>query len=195
MALSIAAGAVAGAIAGFAWGGVGGRVAMRVLFLTSDEAVRGLTSDDGFEIGRISPDSIFLLLAMTVVGGVLGAAYGLVRMLFRAPSWMVSGGIATALGAGAGGGLIVRPDGVDFQLLEPLWLAVALFVFLPAVWGLSVGLATERLLHIKLTSASRLPDTDVRPLGLLGDILGWSSLAVITLIGLRDLLHDLARLS
>jgi len=46
--------ALAGGIAGFVWGGVGGRVAMRIVFLTSDDTVRGVISDDGFEIGRIS---------------------------------------------------------------------------------------------------------------------------------------------
>ncbi len=54
------AGAVAGMAAGLVWGGIGGRIAMRILFLTSDDRVRGLTSDDGFEIGTFSAATVFL---------------------------------------------------------------------------------------------------------------------------------------
>ena len=38
--------------------GIGGRIAMRVVFLTSNERVRGVTSDDGFEIGTFSAATI-----------------------------------------------------------------------------------------------------------------------------------------
>ena len=40
-----------GAISGAVIGGLGGRLVMRILLLTSDDTVRGVTSDDGFEIG------------------------------------------------------------------------------------------------------------------------------------------------
>lgn len=168
---------------------------MRVLFLTSSDLVKGVMSDDGFEIGRISTDSIFLLIAMTFLGGILGAGYGLARMLFRAPSWLVAVGTAVALGAGAGGGVIVKADGIDFRFLDPLWLAVALFVFLPAAWGMTVALATERLLHHKTIAKDPLPGVDARPLGLIGDIIGWTGITAITVIGLRDLVQDLERLT
>ena len=35
---------------------------MRIVLLTSDDRVRGLTSDDGFEIDVISVATIFLLI-------------------------------------------------------------------------------------------------------------------------------------
>jgi hypothetical protein len=38
-----------------------------------------------------------------------------------------------------GGSLVIHPDGVDFTLLEPLWLAIVLFVLLPAAYGLAVA--------------------------------------------------------
>jgi hypothetical protein len=41
-----------GALVGGIVGGLGGRLAMRILFLTSGDPVKGLISDDGFEIGR-----------------------------------------------------------------------------------------------------------------------------------------------
>jgi len=44
-------GAASGAIAGALVGGIGGRLAMLLLRLTSPDAVTGMISDDGFEIG------------------------------------------------------------------------------------------------------------------------------------------------
>ena len=50
-------GTAAGALAGAVVGGLGGRLVMLVLRLTSDPIVLGTTSDDGFEIGRFSVPS------------------------------------------------------------------------------------------------------------------------------------------
>jgi hypothetical protein len=41
---------------------------------------------------------------------------------------------------------IVHADGVDFVLLGPLWLAVALFVLVPAVYAALLAVLAERLL-------------------------------------------------
>lgn len=194
VAVSDAAAVLCGAAAGFVWGGIGGRIAMRVLFLTSDDAVRGMTSDDGFKIGQISAASVFLLIAMTVLGGILGAGYGLLRMALRSPIWVTATGVAIALGAGVGGGLIVSPDGVDFRVLEPLWLAVALFVFLPAVWGATVAVTTERLLHHPSIASYDVGGIDARPLGRYGDLVAWAGLATITVLGLVNLVNDLNEL-
>src|ERR1044071_7492543 len=49
-------GAASGAIAGALVGGIGGRLAMLLLRLTSPDAVTGMISDDGFEIGVVSFD-------------------------------------------------------------------------------------------------------------------------------------------
>jgi hypothetical protein len=48
--------------------------------------------------------------------------------------------------AAVGGSQIVHGDGVDFTLLEPLWLAVAAFVALPGLAALVVVLLVERWL-------------------------------------------------
>ena len=65
-------GAAAGAIAGALVGGIGGRLAMLLLRLTSPDDVLGLTSDDGFEIGIVTFDTLQLVLAMAMLGGHLG---------------------------------------------------------------------------------------------------------------------------
>lgn len=122
-------GGAAGGWAGLLVGGVGGRLAMFVLRLTSPDYVRGIDSDDGFEIGRFSLDTVFLLGFTTLVGAFVGIVYVVVR--FALPlAWRV--GSWTVIGATVGGSLIVHADGVDFRLLEPAWLAVGLFVVIPA---------------------------------------------------------------
>ena len=192
---SVGVGAVAGTLAGFVWGGVGGRVAMRILFLTSDERLRGLISDDGFEIGRISGDTIFLLIFTSILGALAGLVYGLLRMLLRGPKWLVASAVGATVAAGAGGGLIVRADGIDFRVLEPLWLAVGLFLLIPGAWGVTVVLLTERLLRPG-TLYQKLPSQiNKRYWGPIGNTLGWLILTGITTIGLIDLTRDLATLT
>ena len=42
--------------------------------------------------------------------------------------------------------IVVHPTGVDFRVLEPLWLAVALFVLIPAVYVVLLVVLVERAL-------------------------------------------------
>jgi hypothetical protein len=42
--------------------------------------------------------------------------------------------------------LVIRPDGIDFTLLEPLALAIAMFIALPAIYGVAVSRLIERWL-------------------------------------------------
>lgn len=137
----ISLGAAAGGLGGLLAGGVGGRVAMFVLRLTSDESVRGIQSDDDFTIGRFDLVSTLSLLAVTTL---LGIVVGLVVVAGR-PFFPKRGmPFAWALAGGfAGGGILVQQDGVDFTLLEPHWLAVAMFVAIPAVGAGLIAWLTE----------------------------------------------------
>jgi hypothetical protein len=45
-----------------------------------------------------------------------------------------------------GGATVIRPGGIDFTLLEPLGLAVAMFLVLPAAYGVATSLLAERFL-------------------------------------------------
>lgn len=125
---------LAAGIAGLIVGGIGGRLAMLLLRLTSGDHVVGVESDDGFIIGRFSGDTLFLvfgasLLSVTIFGPLLATT----RL------W-IPAGIRTAtfcaLLAVAGGAAVVHSDGVDFTMLSPRWLAIGLFVALPATFGL-----------------------------------------------------------
>ncbi|MEX0782535.1 MAG: hypothetical protein WD557_07795 [Dehalococcoidia bacterium] len=130
-------GAAAGGLAGLTVGGVGGRLAMLLLRLTSSDAVNGVESDDGFEIGQFTLAGTFsLLIATMLFGGVVGLFIVLARA-FMPWQWVTwAWGL---VGAVVGGSLIVHDGGVDFELLEPAWLAVALFVALPAVGVLAMA--------------------------------------------------------
>ena len=139
------AAAFGGLVAGFLVGGVGGRAAMFVLRLTSSDGVRGIESDDGFTIGEFSAQTLFLLIATTLVGGVLGLAYFLIRRWLPARGRPAS---AAAFFGVVGGALVIHPDGVDFTLLDPAWLAVALFVALPAAYGALMVVVVERRLVV-----------------------------------------------
>ena len=139
----LAVGTGVGCLAGALIGGVGGRLAMLLLRVTSDSAVVGLRTDDDFRIGEFTTDTIFLVLITAIAGAALGAAYiGVRRWLPRDHRPVVA---AVMLGA-IGGAAIVDPVGVDFNVLDPLWLAVALFVALPAAFGAALASGVDRLI-------------------------------------------------
>jgi len=125
-------------------GGVGGRLAMLVLRLTSDPSLSGAKTDDGFIIGRFSGDSLFLLIFTTGLGVLGGILYLAVR------SWLPErwrAALTGVFGGVVGGALFIRPGGLDFTLLDPLPLAIAMFIALPAMYGVGMSLLVERLLR------------------------------------------------
>lgn len=117
---------------------------MMLLRFTSGDRVVGLESDDGFTIGQLSNDSLFLLAAGTAVGMLGCVLYALVRTWiperWRAPAFGL-------LGAVAAGSFIVHAEGIDFFLLEPRWLAVVLFVALPGLGCVLLSMLAERSLN------------------------------------------------
>jgi hypothetical protein len=148
----VAMGGVAGLATGSLVGGVGGRIAMLILRVTSDPSLHGLESDDGFTIGVVSSQTTFLLVFTAVLGAIGGLVYVIVRAWLpdRSRPWLF--GALTGL---VGGSLVIHPDGVDFTLLEPLWLAIVLFVLLPAAYGVAVASLAEGWLRAA-EPASRL---------------------------------------
>ena len=175
----VAAAAVAGFFTGAVIGGIGGRLAMFVLRLTSDPSLHGLKTDDDFTIGIFSGETLFLVIVTTVLGVIGGLVYLVVRGWLPEPArpWLFGG-----LTGIVGGATVIRPGGIDFTLLEPLGLAVAMFIALPAAYGVAVSLLIERF----LASDSPFSRSKVGvaglvlllPLALLGPI----GLAVVALI-------------
>ena len=161
-------------------GGVGGRLSMFILRVTSDDDLRGMKTDDDFTIGQFSGDTVFLVL----VTAVLGAAGGLVYLGVR--EWLPRSWRAVLFGllaATVGGALVVRPDGIDFTLLDPLWLAVGLFVVLPAAYGASLSVFAERLMASARLRQGRWTWLGILPLGLLA-VTGPVGVALLLLLGL-----------
>jgi len=134
-------GAAAGGLGGLLVGGAGGRVAMFVLRLTSDDSVRGIQSDDGFTIGRFDLlATMSLLFVTTLMGAIVGLIVVAGRPFFPRRGMPLAWGLAGAI---TGGAILINKDGVDFTLLEPHLLAVALFIAIPAIGAGLIAWLTE----------------------------------------------------
>jgi hypothetical protein len=146
---------VAGIPTGVLVAGLGSRMAMLVLRLTSPDSVVGVTSDDGFEIGRVTLGGTYNLLILGAGVGVIGAgAYRAVRPWLLGPVWFRR--LTVAAGSGAVvGSMLIHADGIDFRTLKPMWLAVGLFVALPAVFGAVIGIVVDRVSAIAVPSGWR----------------------------------------
>jgi hypothetical protein len=135
---------VSGIAVGAVVGGLGSRVAMLILRLTSPDGVRGVESDHGFTIGQVTLGGSYNLVLIGSAVGVIGAAaYVAVRQWLVGPLWFRR----ATVGATAGvlvGSMLIEPDGVDFTLLKPLWLAISLFVLLSAAVGVALAVAVDR---------------------------------------------------
>lgn len=140
----LAVGAAAGAVGGLVAGGVLGRLAMRLLTVTSPPGVLGALTDDGARVGEISLSGSLALAAFTTI---LGATAGLVHLTARRilPADHRRRVLLFAALCGTFGGALAVHDGAsfDFSRLAPQWLAVALFVALPAVGGAMIAALVE----------------------------------------------------
>jgi hypothetical protein len=133
---AISLGACAGGLGGLIVGGIGGRLAMLLLRFTTDGSIRGIESDDGFTMGIFDLSStLSLLLVCTVLGNVGGLIVVLGRPFFARRFALIGWPVAAGAIVGA---TIIKADGVDFTLLGPKVLAIAMFVLIPAVGALAI---------------------------------------------------------
>lgn len=136
---------VAGIPTGVIVVGVGSRLAMLALRLTSPDAVIGVQSDDDFTIGRFTLSGTYNLLFIGALVGVLGAAaYQWVAPWLIGPTWFRRFTVAASAGAVVGS-LLIHADGIDFRLLQPTWFAIGLFILLPALFGAAIGASVDRV--------------------------------------------------
>ncbi len=141
LAYWVSLGAAAGGLGGALIGGIGGRIAMFFLRLTSDDSVRGLESDDGFIMGRFDlTATVSLIFVTTVLGAIVGLIVVAGRPFFPKHGMPIAWALAGAI---TGGALLISSDGIDFTLLGPHSFAVALFVAIPAVGAGSIAWLTE----------------------------------------------------
>lgn len=134
---------VAGIPVGVVCVGVGSRLAMLLLRVTSPGSVHGAISDDGFVIGRVTLAGTYNLLLIGAAVGIVGAGvHLLVSPWLLGPMWFRRLVVGAAAGS-VGGSMLIHADGVDFTILGPTWLAIALFVALPAVFAVAVSMGVE----------------------------------------------------
>ncbi|MGY0234398.1 hypothetical protein [Longispora urticae] len=171
----LAASTAAGALLGLLVGGVGGRLAMGLL-AAMNPAATGVISDDGFRIGQFTPSGTANLLVATTLIGVLGGGiYLVLRQVVFGPRWFQV--LSLSLGpAVVVGSLVVHVDGVDFTLLGPPLLAVALFVALPGIYAALLTVLAERWL------APDGPFARGRRLPTLAPLLLWIPLAPVPVV-------------
>lgn len=140
---------LAGGLAGLVAIGVGSRVAMRVVALTSghvgDLSVR---PESGAVPGTMTLSGTgFLLFAGTFLGAVIGLAVltGLGRWMpaHRRRRWWLTAVLATAVPAIG----LLDPANHDFRIFGPTWLAVGLFAALPPAYGALLATWARRLLR------------------------------------------------
>jgi hypothetical protein len=136
---------MAGVPVGILVGGVASRLAMLLLRVTSSDHVRGVESDDGFIIGRFTLGGSYALIQIGAFVGVVGAVlYLLIRRWLLGPTWFRC--LTIGLGCGAVvGSMLLHADGIDFRALEPRWLAMSVFVAVPALFGVAIGPVVERV--------------------------------------------------
>jgi hypothetical protein len=134
---------LAGLLVGAFVAGPAMRLAMLLLRVTSPDTVIGIESDDGFTIGDFTLSGTYNLFMLGAVLGVLGAAvYVLVSPWLIGPGWFRSFTFAFTAGVFVGA-MVIKDDGVDFHVLEPTWLAIGLFVAVPAIVGAVVPLVVD----------------------------------------------------
>lgn len=142
------AGSLTGAlVAGLLTVGLGGRLMMRILAATSPVGSQGLITDADEVVGEVSTGgTVFFVLFAGLLGGLAGLLlYAALRRWL--PRRSVSAGLITvAIGTGllARPTALLDPDNPDFDILEPLWLAVPLILFLLATFGALGGVLIDR---------------------------------------------------
>jgi hypothetical protein len=147
-ARTLATGMTAGGAAGVLVGGLGSRLAMRVMAMTTPEA-GGRVTDFGARIGEITfGGTLFLFIAGFYLGVVGGMAYLAMRSRLPGRGWR-QGLVYGAIFLVVAGGFLVSGTNPDFRILHPAGLAVVMFLALPLLFGLVlpplVGLVEPRV--------------------------------------------------
>lgn len=147
---------IAGALVGLVAVGVWGRAFMAILARLNVED-RGTHTDDGFPMGHFTlSGSISLAIGGVIFGAIGGLLFLAVRGLRFGPSWFRS--VSIPLGVTLViGSMLVHSDGVDFTLLEPLGLAIALTLSMPLAYAVGIAWLGDRWLGEGPTIWQRLP--------------------------------------
>jgi hypothetical protein len=146
LARTMGGGAALGALSGLLVGGVLGRLAMRLLAVTSPASAQGRMTDDQALVGTVSVSGTLGLALVTTIAGALGGLiYLWVRRVLPTHSRGRVAGFGLFTGSVGGAMFVHDHPSFDYTVLRPTWLAVLLFVALPLVYGLLVSALVETL--------------------------------------------------
>jgi hypothetical protein len=139
--------ASAGLVAGLAVAGLGGRLVMRVLATTSGDAAQGRLTEAGEVVGRITSEgTVGFIVFVGLFASVLAATGHLVlRRWLPATAGRAGLVLGLVLLGTAGVSDPLAPENVDFRLLRPTWLAVALVVATGLLLGTTLATLAARL--------------------------------------------------
>ena len=142
----LAAGVTSGVAAGIAIAGAGGRLAMRLMAVTSPDAAQGVETEAQETVGRITAGGSAGFVLFTAL--FFGLATGVIYLLIR--RWLPGGRL---------GGLVygllllvlfstridpLRADNRDFDIVGPSGVALAAFGALVVVHGMAVAAIAAR---------------------------------------------------
>jgi hypothetical protein len=153
---TIAAYAGAGAVAGFLVAGLGGRLFMRLMAATSGDAAQGKLTEAEEIVGDITFDgSLGFVIFIGILFPALAAlTYIGLRHFLPNPAALGGAIFGVILLGTLGVDDPMSPDNVDFEVLEPLSLAVAGVAFLALLFGVTfAALATRFDAAVKPLSA------------------------------------------
>jgi len=142
---SLLAAVLGGAVSGLLVGGVIGRLGMRLIAVTSPDIAQSRLTDDGARVGAFTlSGSLSLAIALAVgTGLVVGPIYLIARRALPSSRAGRVGGFALLTGS-VGGALFVHDHpSFDYSILAPAWLAVTIFLLVPALAGATTALLTE----------------------------------------------------
>ena len=144
----------AGLVVGIVIAGLGSRLVMRLLAIADPDA-EGSFTENGNQVGEITFGGTIGLLVF--IGAPSGLLAGLI--VFAVRRWLPGGqpwrGLAfSSVLLALLGGTVIDPDNIDFRLLQPAGLAIALFglLFLAAGFGSrSSPIAGDRACRVSST--------------------------------------------
>lgn len=141
---TVIAAIVGGALSGFVIGGLLGRLAMRLMAATSPEIAQGRLTDDAARVGQITlTGSMALAVALSVGGAFVGLAYLVVRRGLQPSRRARIAGFALFCAMFGGASFVHDHPSFDYTILQPAWLAVALFIAIPGLAGAAIAGAVE----------------------------------------------------
>jgi len=138
-------GLIGGLALGILFGGIGGRAAMRIIFLADPAESHGPPLAGDFHAGTVTMGGTFLVV---MTGAVLGVAGGLLYVVVRrwlpgSPAWrgVVYGLFLVVIYSG---GPVLRAQTLELRMFEPPLLSITLFASLIFFYGLSLPLVIDR---------------------------------------------------